>query len=178
MTRWPERPGVAITIANHRLRRAEPDDEAAIQDAFELDPGFFELSEGAPPRPTEAHELLIEQPPIETCTKQSFVVHDPAGTLVAVLDLLDGFPDRGTLYLGLIFIAPRSRGGGLGRALLEALFAHAADGGSTAVRLAVVVANQDARRLYDRLGFTYVDRRKRKTWNESVIEVDILERAV
>jgi GNAT superfamily N-acetyltransferase len=53
-----------------------------------------------------------------------------------------------------MFVQPEARGRGIGRALLDALVAHARTlDGVTTVRLAVSDAAPEARRLYERAGF-------------------------
>ena len=160
-----------LEIAGRDVRRA---DAAGLQAVFETDPAYFETMELAPLRPDEGAEALVERPggvPLER--KHVWIVDG-----VAVLDVLEGYPDRTTWYLGLIFLAPDARGAGLGTELIEALCAHVVASGGTALRLAVVVGNPKARRLYDRLGFKYVDRRVRTGWNGVACECDVLERVL
>ena len=152
-------------------------EEAAIQALFEQDPGFFELTEGAPPRPTEAHETFVIPLPPELAAAQRhmFAIGEP---LAGVIEMLEGYPDRETWYLGLIFLAPAARNAGTGRAVMDWLCRHVAANGGTKLRLACTVGNERARRLYDRLGFTLVYRKPRTSWCGAVIECDVLERAV
>lgn len=141
---------------------------------FETDPAYFEAIEQAPLRPDEGAQILVERPEVVPLERKHVWIVDG----VAVLDVLDGYPDRTTWYLGLIFLAPAARGAGLGTELIEALCAHVVAHGGTALRLAVMLVNPAARRLYDRLGFQYVDRRIRTGWNGVACECDVLERVL
>ena len=85
-----------------------------------------------------------------------------------------GFPDPEIWYLGLIFLTPARRGAGLGTRVIQALAREVRARGGAALRLAVVVENVAARRLYDRLGFMHVARRTRPTASGSH-EVDVME---
>jgi ribosomal protein S18 acetylase RimI-like enzyme len=155
-------------------RRATADDVPAIQALLATDPAYFDRVEGAPLRSDEAVHLFADRPPgFPLERKLCFLVGD-----VALLDLLDGYPDDRTWYLGQIFIAPAARGAGLGTRLIEELCARVRIAGGAALRLAVVAVNTDARRLYDRLGFAHVARRQRTTWNGVVQDVDVLERSL
>ena len=149
-------------------------DAATVQALFETDPDYFPRVEAAPLRPDEGAHCLIERPPgVSLEAKHVWVVGE-----VAVLDVLRGFPEPTTWYLGLIFLVPTARGGGLGTKLIEGLCSHAAARGGTALRLAVTVGHTQARRLYDRLGFVFVARRTRTGWNGATVECDVLERAL
>jgi ribosomal protein S18 acetylase RimI-like enzyme len=155
-------------------RRATSNDLPAIQALFATDPAYFDRVEGAPLRTDEAVHFLADLPngfPPER--RHCFLVGS-----VAVLDMLEGFPDERTWYLGQIFIASSARGSGLGTRLLEQLCTHVREAGGTALRLAVVVVNADARRLYDRLGFVHVARRQRTNWAGVLQDVDVLERSL
>lgn len=65
-------------------------------------------------------------------------------------------PKRGELLIDGIVVSCASRGLGIGSRLLDAAFALAMEKGRTKVTLEVVDTNDDARRLYERLGFTPV----------------------
>jgi GNAT superfamily N-acetyltransferase len=160
-----------LEIAGRDVRRA---DAVGLQAVFETDRSYFETIEAAPLRPDEAVHALVERPAIVPLERKYVWIIDG----VAVLDVIEGYPDATTWYLGLIFLAPAARGAGLGTELIEALCAHVLKCGGTALRLAVMLVNPDARRLYDRLGFQYVDRRVRTSWNGAISECDVLERVL
>ena len=165
-----------LQLPGHDIRRAALADVPAIQALFERDPRYFLMNEGAHPRPTEAAELARELPPNRTLDHKHLLVVDDART--GVIEVVEGYPDATTWYLGLIFLAPAARGQGLGGQLLDALAEHIRASGGTTLRLAVAVANIGARRLYNRLGFCPIARRVRTSWNGSEIPVDVLERDV
>lgn len=156
------------------LRRATVADAPAIQAIFDSDPETYALLEGTPPRPDEALALLAELPP-GVGAEHKYVFVAPG---LCVIDLVEGFPTATIWYLGLIFVAAGARKHGLGTRLLHGVCAHVRVHGGTALRLAVVVENTAARRLYDRLGFEHVARRQRTTAVGTVQELDVLELAV
>ncbi len=176
--RWPAADEPDLVLDRARIRRARGSDLPAIQSLFETDPSFWEICEGAPPRPTEAAEMLRELPPEVSIERKQVYVVTLDDALVAVVDLIAGFPEPAIYFLGLIFIAPLARHRSLGTRLFAALDDHVTASGGTALRLAVVVDNPAARRLYVRLGFRPIPfaRRPRITWTGTTIFVDVLER--
>lgn len=66
-----------------------------------------------------------------------------------------GFVDEGTPEVA-IAVAREHRGQGAGRALMEALIAHARQTAMPGLSLSVEIANQHALRLYQQLGFEAV----------------------
>lgn len=91
---------------------------------------------------------------------------DPAARKVIVVDGQDAgvlvVEERdGDIFLGLITIAPRYQGRGLGTAIIRDLQQRAREEGR-ALRLHVLKANPAARRLYRRLGFDIVEEREER----------------
>jgi ribosomal protein S18 acetylase RimI-like enzyme len=187
-------------VLDARFTRITSDDDAsvrAVQSLLESDTETWTALEGAPPRSDEALRLLDERPPgVPPTGKHVWIVRaespregDGTGRdarrvdrdaarderVDAVVEVVEGYPDATTWYLGLIFVAPHARNAGLGAAAMTALCAHVKAAGGSALRLAVVVTNTGARRLYDRLGFTHVARRTRTTWTGEPQECDVLE---
>jgi ribosomal protein S18 acetylase RimI-like enzyme len=155
-------------------RRVSEIDAPAVQALFDDDPETYAILEGAPPRPDEALQLMRELPPGVTPERRYMYLIDQ----LALIDLVDGYPDAQTWFLGLIFVARSARGAGLGTQLIETLCSHVRRSGGRALRLGVAVDNLRARTLYDRLGFLHVARRSRTTWAGVTLEIDVLERAV
>ena len=96
----------------------------------------------------------------------SRIVSGRAGEFRGVLALLDGKPVglahylfhrtcwsvADTCYLQDLFADPDVRGQGIGRALIEAVYAAADAGGAASVYWLTQEFNTTARRLYDRIG--------------------------
>lgn len=163
-----------VDFGGFLLSRVTGDDMAglrALQVLLESDAATWAALEGAPPRSDEA-ALLVGDRPLGVTPDRKFVWI--LGT-EALIDIVEGFPDPTTWYLGLIFIAPHARNTGLGTKLLHALAEYVRAHGGTAMRLAVVTTNTGARRLYDRMGFAHVARRQRALWHGDTQECDVLE---
>ena len=77
------------------------------------------------------------------------------GVVEGVFDLIRGYPEPHIMYLGLIFLSKKIRGGGTGRRCLHALYDWSRAMGSTAMRLGVVEPNLKARHLYATEGFEF-----------------------
>lgn len=78
---------------------------------------------------------------------------DEGGALVA---MAGGFPlvePDDTLFVWGMWTAPRARGRGFGRALLDTVVAWSRDRGRDRISLHVTEGNDGARRLYESIGF-------------------------
>jgi GNAT superfamily N-acetyltransferase len=163
-----------VIVSGHTVRKVTAADAPAMQALFARDLDYWLHVEGAPLRPDEALLSFDDRPPsVPIDRKHVFLIDD-----VALLDMLEGYPDEHTWFLGLIFLAPEVRGRGLGTRLIEAVCDHARARGARALRLAVAHVHPEARRLYDRLGFRFVDNRKRTIYTGAVIDLAVLERSL
>jgi ribosomal protein S18 acetylase RimI-like enzyme len=164
-------------LGEYSVQLAVSADEVRLQALLESDPDYFKVSQGAPPRSTEASDQLSDLPEGKKYhDKFVYVIFDHDNGLVALIDLLRAYPDDKTWFLGLLFVAPTSRNVGLGTRLLHAIFAEIKQHGGRTVRLGVARGNARARALYDRVGFHFIYERERVYPNGFTVTIDVLER--
>ena len=107
---------------------------------------------------TEASEQNVLRdltllPPGKPAQDKYFAGFFDAGALCAVLDLIDGFPDAQTAYVGLFMVAGERSGQGLGGAIIEALLRYLRAAGFASVRLGYDPENPPASHFWRKLGF-------------------------
>jgi len=168
-----------VELGEYTVRLMRPNDEAQIQALFESDPDYFRIVQGAPPGPAETKDLMSDLPEgKECCDKFVYIVFDRHGVVIAVVDLIRGYPSDEIWFLGLLFVAPANRNMGLGTRVLEAICVHVRQQGGLAIRLGVVRENVGARALYDCAGFHFIYERKRTYANGFSVMIDVLERTL
>ena len=114
---------------------------------------FFELVEGQPGGPETAAEILGPLPErVASGTKLVFGI-ERAGDLVALVELLRGFPGPTDWYVGLLVLLPELRRTGLGTQVWLAVRAWIQAQGCTVVRLVVQKQNTPARIFWASHGF-------------------------
>jgi GNAT superfamily N-acetyltransferase len=111
---------------------------------------FYEASLPAEATETTWRRLLDPAEPVH-----GFCALDAAGAAVGFAHYLFhratwSVADR--CYLADLFVAPHARGGGFGRALIEAVYGAADRAGADIVYWLTAETNASARRLYDRVG--------------------------
>lgn len=77
-----------------------------------------------------------------------------------LISVLERECEPATLLMDGVFVAPQSRGSGVGSLLLDAITRHAQSEGLEKVRLDVIDTNPRARALYERKGFVATDQQK------------------
>ena len=72
--------------------------------------------------------------------------------LVAVLDLIEKYPDKQTVFIGLFMVAAAYQGRGVGSKIVSSCFKQLAAEGYTHVRLGYVKTNPQAKSFWQKLG--------------------------
>lgn len=132
------------------IRPLEPQDKdgwAALWTAYLA---FYETS-----RPQDIFDLyfdrLLGSDPQDYSCLIALQDDEPVG-LAHFLFHRHGWSEENVCYLQDLYVAPETRGTGLGRKLIEAVYAAADDAGAPSVYWLTQDFNATARQLYDRVG--------------------------
>ena len=85
------------------------------------------------------------------------LIAEEEGRAIGFVFCVLGDRSRKTAHVTDIYVRPEARNRGIGRALLAGILDPARSAGLDHVSLEVLISNSDARRLYERLGFTAMD---------------------
>ena len=157
------------------LRRLQPSDAPALQRLLELAPAYQAAVSDEPLSPDAAEEELVACPPGLPLSAKHLIGRWEEGELTAVIDLLRGYPDPTTAYLGLLLVGELWQGAGRGQALYRHACALARSWGATRLRLSVIASNEPALSFWQRRGFTECYRRELAGYRAEAI---VLERAL
>lgn len=135
--------------------RLVPSDLPELSELCRACTEYYELVEGRPATEESAAEIL--GPPdarLAHGTKHVWGIesHDK---LIAVGELLQDHPAPGEWYIGLMLVAPAQRRNGLGTGFCKALLDWMATQGARTARLGVHERNAEARRFWERHGFSH-----------------------
>lgn len=136
------------------IRPLHPEPDLAAVATFLAEAAdYWIIADGAPPGPDAARHFFTDCPPgCDPALSQHLgLFHD--GHLSGLAELSFGFPGTGDAYLGLMILAPRLRGHGLGPGFLAHVENLARAAGSPNLYLGVLQANDGGRRFWARHGF-------------------------
>ncbi len=129
------------------LRESDKPEWSALWTAY-LE--FYETS-----RPAEIHDLYFTRLLGNDPRDFNCIVAEADGRLVGLAHYLfhrHGWSEADTCYLQDLYADPAVRGQGIGRALIEAVYAAADEAGAGSVYWLTQDFNTTARQLYDRIG--------------------------
>jgi RimJ/RimL family protein N-acetyltransferase len=148
-----------VTLEADRLRLVEAGaaDAPEVQACLEAAPDYFGRTEGGPPSPGAAADLLADAE--ADPARRVFLLYPRAGrTAVGVLDLHLDYPGPGEAHIGLLLLREAWQGMGYGREAATALERTLGRAGFRSLRLSVTDENLGARLFWERIGFAEVGR--------------------
>jgi ribosomal protein S18 acetylase RimI-like enzyme len=134
------------------IRRATNDDQELIHELWVE----FEAELGGPAYLRESWDEAWSDL-AQTVREGVALIAEDEGQVVGFVFCVLGDTGRKTAHVTDIYVRPDSRNKGIGRALLAGILEPARSAGLEHASLEVLIRNSDARRLYERLGFTPMD---------------------
>lgn len=108
---------------------------------------------GGSTTPERVRQDLTLCPPGTTPAQKHYVGFFGADTLVAVMDLIDGYPDADTAFIGFFMMNKDLQGQGTGTAIVREVLAALRALGYTAVRLGIDKENPQSNHFWRKNGF-------------------------
>ena len=142
-------------------RTLTSDEVPALQGLLERCTEYPELVLGYPPGPAEAQSVFYAGPEDGRNPENKMLLGIRAQgdeELAGVLDAFYDYPERGVWYIGLLLLAPSTRGSGIGREIVDALADAASRSGAKELQLNVVEQNRAGHRFWNSCGFIEVRR--------------------
>ena len=108
---------------------------------------------GGSTTPERVRQDLTLCPPGTAPAQKHYVGFFDADTLVAVMDLIDGYPDADTAFIGFFMVNKDLQGQGTGTAIVRDVLAALRALGYTAVRLGIDKENPQSNHFWRKNGF-------------------------
>ena len=153
----------------YTIRRMTDADADALFDFCRAHTAFYRYCSAQPSRERVLEDLHIAPPGVGPADKY-YVGFFQGDTLIAVLDLIDGYPRPDVGYIGFFMVNAALEGRGVGTAIIGNVCACLKQTGKTAVRLAIAEDNPQANHFWKKNGFVVVDKAPMDGWTALVAE--------
>ena len=140
-----------VDLSPFARRRLTDEELAALLALCESNPAYYELY-GERPTLENLAQALRELPPGCRADQKEFLGFFAEG-LVAVMDVIRGYPDERAAYVGLLLVDGARHGHGIGTQVARAELRRLRVEGFSRVRLAYIQGNEPARHFWTSLGF-------------------------
>ena len=161
---------------NIHLRPLDLADEKLVDAVFDQLTAYSRLAEGVAKAPGAAMQFLTELPPgCEIRSKHAFAVMKD-GEAVGLADLVEGYPDKGTVFIGLMAIVESRHRKGIGGAAWRLVEEFARRLGAARLRLAVVEGNMAGQAFWKKAGFHETGQRRQYQGAARTTTVRLMEK--
>lgn len=140
-------------ISKYQVKKLNKDDLEQILKLCKSNPQFYEYH---PPFVTE--ESILEDmkalPPGKEASEKYYIGFWNGDSLVAVMDLIEGWPREDVAYIGFFMVAAFYSGRGIGTGIIEEVALTLAEEGFARMCLAIDKGNPQSEAFWMKNGFT------------------------
>ena len=137
----------------YEIRRMTEEDIPAMLALCSGNPQYYRYCPPFATKETLAEDLKALPPRKEPRDKYYVGYYNGEGKLIALLDLIDGFPNEDTAFIGFFMMDLSLQGEGLGSRIIAELLEYLTGAGIKAVRLGWVQGNPQAEHFWKKNGF-------------------------
>ncbi len=130
---------------------------------------FYEYTEARPTKEQIQNDMKVTPPGINLSAKHFFGFFQN-GDLIAIMDLIDGYPKSEMAYIGFFMMDQRYQGKHIGTAIIGEVAAYLRTIGKTAIRLAIDKGNPQSTHFWQKNGFEVVSEADVNGWTKLVAE--------
>ena len=158
----------------YSVRILEESDIEKLVEICKQNTVFYEYTEARPTRENFLDDMKATPPGIDMQDKYYFGFFD-GRELVAIMDLIDGYPAREVAYIGFFMMNPKYQGKQIGTAIIGEAVEYLRDTGKTAVRLALDKGNPQSAHFWKKNGFEVMFEADVNGWTKLVAEKRLQE---
>lgn len=130
---------------------------------------FYEYTEARPTKEQILDDMKATPPAIEQSAKYYFGFFEN-NDLVAVMDLVDGYPKHEIAYIGFFMMNLRYQGKHIGTDIINGVAAYLKTIGKTSIRLAIDKGNPQSAHFWNKNGFEVISEADVNGWTKLVAE--------
>ena len=160
---------IARLSGRYAVRRMTGADVRDILDFCRQNELYYRYCGSEPSRGSVENDLHVTPPGVGPEDKY-YVGFFENGTLAAVMDLIDGYPDPDTAFIGFFMINAALQGKGIGSGIVREACGYLKETGKTRVRLAFAEDNPQAGHFWKKNGFAVTGRAPMDGWMALVAE--------
>ncbi len=135
---------------------------------------FYEYTEARPTREDILNDMKATPPGIELSDKYYFGFFDNQ-RLIAVMDLIDGYPKPEIAYIGFFMMSKNYQGKQLGTTIISEVVEYIRSIGKTAIHLAIDKGNPQSTHFWKKNGFKVIAEADVNGWTKLVAEKTLKE---
>ena len=153
----------------YSIRKMDDSDADSILELCRGNAQYYLYCQAEPSREQILNDLHITPPGIDPSDKYYIGFYD-GNTLVAVMDLIDGYPAPGTAFIGFFMMRKEFQGNQVGSAIIQETAAYLKTLGMTAIQLGIDKGNPQSTHFWKKNGFVVKEEIDRGNWTVLLAE--------
>lgn len=141
------------------VKKLKEDDVSSIYELCSKNPIYYEYIKSVPTY-ENIKDSLTELPPSVSLDKKYFVGYYKEGQLIALLDIIAGYPNEQTVYIGWFMMKKELQGTGIGSNIIEEALLYFKEEKFQSVQLGYVKGNKQSEGFWKKNKFIPVGREK------------------
>ena len=153
----------------YSIRRMDDSDADSILELCKGNTQYYLYCQAEPSKEQILNDLHITPPGIDPSAKY-YIGFYQGNTLVAVMDLIDGYPAPGTAFIGFFMMRKEFQGNQVGSAIIQETAAYLKTLGMTAIQLGIDKGNPQSTHFWKKNGFVVKEEIDRGGWTVLLAE--------
>ena len=153
----------------YEIRKLDDSDADAILALCEGNTLFYRYCEAEPTREQVLRDLHITPPGVDLSEKY-YIGFFQLDTLIAVMDLIDGYPEPDMAFIGFFMMRADMQGKQIGSAIIRETSAFLKAAGKMAIQLGIDKDNPQSTHFWKKNGFLVINQVDRGGWTILVAE--------
>ena len=153
----------------YSIRRMDDSDADSILELCRGNAQYYLYCQAEPSKEQILNDLHITPPGIDPSDKY-YIGFYQGNTLVAVMDLIDGYPAPGTAFIGFFMMRKEFQGNQVGSAIIQETAAYLKTLGMTAIQLGIDKGNPQSTHFWKKNGFVVKEEIDRGGWTVLLAE--------
>ena len=153
----------------YSIRRMDDSDADSILELCKGNTQYYLYCQAEPSREQILNDLHITPPGIDPSDKY-YVGFYQGNALVAVMDLIDGYPAPGIAFIGFFMMRKEFQGNQVGSAIIQETAAYLKTLGMTAIQLGIDKGNPQSTHFWKKNGFVVKEEIDRGDWTVLLAE--------
>ena len=154
---------------HYDVRRLSDADADSILELCLANTQFYQYCEAEPTMEQVLRDLHITPPGVKLSEKY-YIGFYQEGILMAVMDLIDGYPEPDVAYIGFFMMKKERQGRQISSAIIRETAAYLKAIGKTVIRLGIDKDNPQSTHFWKKNGFLVIREVERDGWTALVAE--------
>ncbi|SJZ44618.1 Acetyltransferase (GNAT) family protein [Pilibacter termitis] len=140
-------------LSEYKIEKITNDNFSKVFEIYSQNHDYFLLTQGSEATYEESIKDITALPPNCDLKQKQYFCLSQKNKIVAVVDVIESYPDPNTIWIGLLLIDKEQQGKNIGTKIVTGILSSAKLSGYKTVQLGVITNNLKALKFWEKQGF-------------------------